>query len=1410
MWRRCLLLVAAVLMLILPCLPRVQAEDGYQNVADNYYCPQTKLWSFVGVGTLEEMEDYLCYSVFNAMTFNEALNHCHAHQAQLFSLVEPYDNYVIPSGPELAEFLASNGVTNIWHGYYVRDGRLTRDIFPIETPEDSPDADNIPWERSETDAEPRGTSDCFELAINLTDTCDPTVDFPQGQFFSPEMPPLESTVAPFTLPPTFEPPETGQPSRRKRSPEVVDPKVNPMSRSESEFKDRAKRAVVEGCGSRKVVVRSKPCGQRLPFVCVKPAVEKQDTSLYPVEQICRPDEIGNYDFAFSSCISFDRESVNYYTAASRCEAKDEELGRPRTLYRPFMKAPSSFLDGLIVEALRKTFGSEGGDFPPHSMAWVERSVKVENDCVALIMDPNFITTVSWDCAAELPFYICEHVTTPTDMSTLEVNITGEQGIEIRKIPRSKDIEAFIPYSVTSDGPSDDFSEVSPIVSCVYDSPLVPKMQTMTLVRGGVPIAGRQKRQESDSVFEPQINIPLEFGSPKENSEGGADYLVADYYWCEVNNLNTGQVHRSGRVFVRVKEIEMYTASIAASPTFTSPSNLVLYSLTGEDDEFQIDDQMNGAMERSAFQHRILRIRPKVRPRGSQRMIMDFYIFNKTTAQSKFEPSSTFMLKAQDSLADHLRRTVNSTNFNFDIASLRLRSIDICPNTSVYDPISKKTYEIPDTELGRVYTSPGTCGANNEPYVKLRCKGDKLYGAYWSGFQPNEGCNFTDAVTSPSTETLRNISVSEISNVTLGDVVQNTREAMDEIDTFAAVDIVYFADILQQAADLDNISIETGQEILELVDSVTTVNDSVLNDSNRLGNATNRIIKAIDELGDKIQLDDDTGRVRLVSNTTAVEVWNLSKVKDDVIIGLELRLDGGEPVPVLESKDLFSLFENGSPTYTETDAAIFLSAEFVRMIINDNPGKDVRLSMNLFAETALFKLGRLEARDNISRSTALNSKVISAKVTVDGVPVTDLASKMVTTVNLPFVKRPVETRAQNSTCVFWDFSGAGGQGAWSDEGCHYDRTLEGRDVCVCDHLTNFAVLLDLYGQSALDQEHQLALSLLTIIGLSLSIAGLTITVLSFLLIKKLRKGKPQQTLFNMALAMLASWIVFLAGFTRVESHAGCIAVAAMLHYFILASFMWMLMEGILQYLLFVKVLGNSFENYMLKTAIPAWGLPLIPVIVVLAIDVDLYRGGDQYCWMSLTPFYYAFLAPVCLVMLSNIIVYVMVVVNICRRNNIASSGTNKRAVGIRASVACFIVLGLSWVFAFFAIEDARVVFQYLFTITTSLQGFLVFLVFTARDPNVRAFWQGVCCRTSKSDKSSTSNKTKGSYEEHRRHRPVHYNLSGGSDEVALSRSHHQQHSYSRRTSPTHLSPTNSNSSYGNGSGYGNAFQNGAYH
>jgi len=71
-------------------------------------------------------------------------------------------------------------------------------------------------------------------------------------------------------------------------------------------------------------------------------------------------------------------------------------------------------------------------------------------------------------------------------------------------------------------------------------------------------------------------------------------------------------------------------------------------------------------------------------------------------------------------------------------------------------------------------------------------------------------------------------------------------------------------------------------------------------------------------------------------------------------------------------------------------------------------------------------------------------------------------------------------------------------------------------------------------------------------------------------------------------MLISWIVFLAGIKQTSSYGGCIAVAALLHYLILVTFMWMLVEGFLQYLRFIKVLGTYIPKFMLKASIIAWG------------------------------------------------------------------------------------------------------------------------------------------------------------------------------------------------------------------------------
>jgi len=56
-----------------------------------------------------------------------------------------------------------------------------------------------------------------------------------------------------------------------------------------------------------------------------------------------------------------------------------------------------------------------------------------------------------------------------------------------------------------------------------------------------------------------------------------------------------------------------------------------------------------------------------------------------------------------------------------------------------------------------------------------------------------------------------------------------------------------------------------------------------------------------------------------------------------------------------------------------------------------------------------------------------------------------------------------------------------------------------------------------------------------------------------------------------------------------------------------------------------------------------------------------------------------------------------------------------------------------------------VFQYIFTILNVFQGFLIFVLFTAREKRVRQSWRKLCCKDKTKDKyvkcDSSSNQSK---------------------------------------------------------------------
>nr|KAG5699357.1 hypothetical protein BaRGS_008265 [Batillaria attramentaria] len=251
--------------------------------------------------------------------------------------------------------------------------------------------------------------------------------------------------------------------------------------------------------------------------------------------------------------------------------------------------------------------------------------------------------------------------------------------------------------------------------------------------------------------------------------------------------------------------------------------------------------------------------------------------------------------------------------------------------------------------------------------------------------------------------------------------------------------------------------------------------------------------------------------------------------------------------------------------------------------------------------------------------------------------------------------------------------------------------------------------DVYGRgedlSATDRK---ILSIISYIGCGVSLLALIFTLITYFMFKKLRRDNPSKILINLCLALALSNFVFLVGMQdyAFNSLAGCKAVSVLLHFFLLSSLSWMAVEAFYMYLALVLVFKTYFTNFILKCSVVGWGVPLVIVIVTLAVnETDNYGPLDSgVCWLKGVAFYAAFVAPVCLILLLNFIAFALVLRTILglsgRKLNKSDSFTT--AQQLRGAIGVVILLGLTWVFGVLAIDQASVVFYYLFAIFNSLQ------------------------------------------------------------------------------------------------------------
>ncbi|XP_006896471.1 PREDICTED: EGF-like module-containing mucin-like hormone receptor-like 4-like [Elephantulus edwardii] len=335
-------------------------------------------------------------------------------------------------------------------------------------------------------------------------------------------------------------------------------------------------------------------------------------------------------------------------------------------------------------------------------------------------------------------------------------------------------------------------------------------------------------------------------------------------------------------------------------------------------------------------------------------------------------------------------------------------------------------------------------------------------------------------------------------------------------------------------------------------------------------------------------------------------------------------------------------------------------------------------------------------------------------------------------------QPVDARAKHF-CVYWDGSKAGG--SWSTEGCSYVESDDSYTRCQCFHLSSFAVLM------ARTPQEDPVLTMITYVGLSLSLLCLFLAALTFLLCRPIQNTSTSLHL-QLSICLFLAHLLFLTGINRTKPKVLCSIIAGVLHYLYLASFTWMLLEG-LQLFLTVRNLkvANylSARNFKKKFMYPfGYGVPAVTVAVSAGIGPRNY-GTRTHCWFNLKKgFIWSFVGPISVITLINLSFYLTTLWilrdQLSSLNNEVSRIQNTRILTFKA-IAQLLILGCSWSLGFFLIEGiqepARSVIAYSFTIINVLQGFYIFLVHCLLNHRVREEYKNWFKKIRKSTKTESS-------------------------------------------------------------------------
>ncbi|KPP64742.1 cadherin EGF LAG seven-pass G-type receptor 3-like [Scleropages formosus] len=285
------------------------------------------------------------------------------------------------------------------------------------------------------------------------------------------------------------------------------------------------------------------------------------------------------------------------------------------------------------------------------------------------------------------------------------------------------------------------------------------------------------------------------------------------------------------------------------------------------------------------------------------------------------------------------------------------------------------------------------------------------------------------------------------------------------------------------------------------------------------------------------------------------------------------------------------------------------------------------------------------------------------------------------------------------CVQWNHSRqADVGGCWTIRDCSvvYRNTSHVR--CQCQTLGTFGVLMDSSHREQLEGNLE-TLAIVMYSSLSVSLLALLVTVVVLSCLRGL-KSNTRSIHSNIAAAIFLSELVFLLGINQTEQQFLCTVIAILLHYFFMATFAWLFVEGLHIYRMQTEVRNINHGAMRFYYAI-GWGVPAIITGLAVGLDPEGY-GNPDFCWISVhDKLIWSFAGPIGIVIVMNSGMFLIVARMSC---NPTQKETKKQSVitTVRNAFILLLLATSSWFFGLMAVNNSVLVFHYLFTVLCCLQ------------------------------------------------------------------------------------------------------------